>query len=457
MRWIEALKIWNKEHNPGKWCVARKGSPEYDQVKAIMAGGAHKKEEAKKAEAAELKAAEAPKKFVVRKVARKSDEAAAEAVKAFGGTKKEDVMRDMVHIPALEAKARMKKREAVKAFLKKALEERRAKKAAASEPKAPVKRELGFPKKEYDHLERVYHQLKTYNDPDYWKATSSKQRAELYSSLNDSRIDFSKVAEHIKRGMRIWCSKNKKIECVLDKLKAESEKAKVSEPKESTGRTPKAPEPPKEEHMSAGEHPVLMALETSIHGGNVVDRYDFLKNLAYFTKRPLPDLRSIFSGLPDEFKTDEIQPERLVTLYKRSEEEDAARAEFVRAYKTPAEKPIQNTKLSSQEPSYPVPSESEHARYHQFRFSGKFRKERQEFETKYKDFLANEAATLAKLKAEEAKSEAHRSLASEKKQLADAEADLPHAEGHRRAILEEAIAALKKSIKKREARMKRGQ
>jgi hypothetical protein len=36
MRWVEALKIWNAEHNPGKWCVAKKGSPEYDQVRAIM-------------------------------------------------------------------------------------------------------------------------------------------------------------------------------------------------------------------------------------------------------------------------------------------------------------------------------------------------------------------------------------------------------------------------------------
>ena len=39
MKWIEALKIWNAQHNAGKWCVAKKGSPEYDQVKAIMARG----------------------------------------------------------------------------------------------------------------------------------------------------------------------------------------------------------------------------------------------------------------------------------------------------------------------------------------------------------------------------------------------------------------------------------
>lgn len=43
MRWVEALKIWNAEHNPGKYCVVKKGTPEYDQVRAIMGGeGAQK-------------------------------------------------------------------------------------------------------------------------------------------------------------------------------------------------------------------------------------------------------------------------------------------------------------------------------------------------------------------------------------------------------------------------------
>lgn len=38
MRWVDALKIWNAEHNPSKYCVVRKGTPEYDQVKRIQMG-----------------------------------------------------------------------------------------------------------------------------------------------------------------------------------------------------------------------------------------------------------------------------------------------------------------------------------------------------------------------------------------------------------------------------------
>ena len=47
MRWVEALKIWNAEHNPGKWCVAKKGTPEYAQVRAIMDKDKPKKVERK--------------------------------------------------------------------------------------------------------------------------------------------------------------------------------------------------------------------------------------------------------------------------------------------------------------------------------------------------------------------------------------------------------------------------
>ena len=32
--WIEALKEYNKGHN--KWCVVKKGTPEYNEVKKIM-------------------------------------------------------------------------------------------------------------------------------------------------------------------------------------------------------------------------------------------------------------------------------------------------------------------------------------------------------------------------------------------------------------------------------------
>ena len=46
MRWIDAVKIWNQEHNKGTWCMPRRGSPEHARVKAIMEG---KKEKPKKA------------------------------------------------------------------------------------------------------------------------------------------------------------------------------------------------------------------------------------------------------------------------------------------------------------------------------------------------------------------------------------------------------------------------
>jgi hypothetical protein len=35
MKWIDALKEWNGKRG-GSWCVPRKGTPEYDEVKALM-------------------------------------------------------------------------------------------------------------------------------------------------------------------------------------------------------------------------------------------------------------------------------------------------------------------------------------------------------------------------------------------------------------------------------------
>lgn len=39
MKWIQALKEWNSKTNKGKWCIPRKGSSEYDDVKKIMNKG----------------------------------------------------------------------------------------------------------------------------------------------------------------------------------------------------------------------------------------------------------------------------------------------------------------------------------------------------------------------------------------------------------------------------------
>ena len=43
LTWIQALKKWN-ESNDGTWCVPRKGSQAYEEVKAIMTGEEKKKE-----------------------------------------------------------------------------------------------------------------------------------------------------------------------------------------------------------------------------------------------------------------------------------------------------------------------------------------------------------------------------------------------------------------------------
>jgi len=42
LSWLEALKVWNTGR---MWCIPRKGTKEYDEVKAIMKG---KKEKATK-------------------------------------------------------------------------------------------------------------------------------------------------------------------------------------------------------------------------------------------------------------------------------------------------------------------------------------------------------------------------------------------------------------------------
>ena len=38
-KWLSALKTWNSSRNAGSmWCMPKKGSKEYDEVKAIMEG-----------------------------------------------------------------------------------------------------------------------------------------------------------------------------------------------------------------------------------------------------------------------------------------------------------------------------------------------------------------------------------------------------------------------------------
>jgi hypothetical protein len=54
MKWIEALKVFN--NNKSVWSIPRKGTKDYDEVRAIMADGA-----APKAAKAAPKKAKAPK------------------------------------------------------------------------------------------------------------------------------------------------------------------------------------------------------------------------------------------------------------------------------------------------------------------------------------------------------------------------------------------------------------
>jgi hypothetical protein len=35
MKWLDALKAWNEQHG-GRWTIPKKGSPEYDAVKALQ-------------------------------------------------------------------------------------------------------------------------------------------------------------------------------------------------------------------------------------------------------------------------------------------------------------------------------------------------------------------------------------------------------------------------------------
>lgn len=38
MKWMDAVKKWNADHNPETWCIPRKGTTEYFEVRAIMEG-----------------------------------------------------------------------------------------------------------------------------------------------------------------------------------------------------------------------------------------------------------------------------------------------------------------------------------------------------------------------------------------------------------------------------------
>ena len=45
--YMEALKLWNKETNTGKWCIPKKGTVEYNEVMRLK-GMLEKQAKAKK-------------------------------------------------------------------------------------------------------------------------------------------------------------------------------------------------------------------------------------------------------------------------------------------------------------------------------------------------------------------------------------------------------------------------
>ena len=107
MKWIEALRLWNTEHNAGKWCVPRKGSAEHAQVMALMGKG-------------KVEAKAAPPK--VKKMAKKPI--------AISEGEEIDVMKEF------EDEKRMK----IRSFLAKMMEKRKAKKTKQPEEDERIKK-----------------------------------------------------------------------------------------------------------------------------------------------------------------------------------------------------------------------------------------------------------------------------------------------------------------------------
>ena len=237
MRWVEALKIWNAEHNPGKWCVARKGTEGYDQVKAIMARdkpaaapekkGFSKTEimERIKAKRAEKRAkAEAPK-----KAADESDALIAE----------------------------------IDAFLKTEA------KPAPSAPKAPS-RNLA--------AEMAYiHQL-------------ASEHAERYRKEHEKA---KAVAEAAKKRMATPRSSAPS----RAPRRPESEPS----PAPSRGRSSaplKGREAKAESGLEKAAREALHAVDV---GRPTYDKHDFLNNFAYFSKMSMADIKRLFASLPFDF------------------------------------------------------------------------------------------------------------------------------------------------------------
>ena len=121
MKWIEALRLWNAEHNKGKWCVPRRGTPEHAEVRKLMGDEGTKAGKKAMKEARGIKEAAEEMKAVPKK--RKieiADEEEIDYDKMF----REERLKEI---------GEKSKKAKIKAFLKKAIEKQKAKKLKEKE------------------------------------------------------------------------------------------------------------------------------------------------------------------------------------------------------------------------------------------------------------------------------------------------------------------------------------
>jgi len=115
MRWIEALKAWNAEHNAGRWCVPRKGTAEHEAVRKYMGAAKEPAHERKAPYPVAEKSKPVPKE--IQDIAAAGPEA-----------NRREVMRLLA-----EAKKRGASKEKIAKFLKKVVGKHREKKVAAAD------------------------------------------------------------------------------------------------------------------------------------------------------------------------------------------------------------------------------------------------------------------------------------------------------------------------------------
>ena len=136
MKWMEAVKMWNEKHHPGKWCMPRKGSPEHAEVKAIMAGEEPKP--IKKFKLLKKKVEEKPEEKAEDKKIYDDFTSSPPPIKKFKVRKPAEKARLLEIGKSIDTS---KKMERVKKFLKKVMELRREAKAEKDAKKRKEKEE----------------------------------------------------------------------------------------------------------------------------------------------------------------------------------------------------------------------------------------------------------------------------------------------------------------------------